>query len=310
MTSPRFRRDSGDIPAPDASLTPNDSPAIDASPTPELVLTLPSDAVSGGLVFAVSFSRWLLAAFERVDLVADLPSPADWNSFAREFTPRGAGESALPPFDRPIPLQDNLSLYFAEDPFTAATSPVDNNRETPADWAHVPSRPQGPDRLTVRAVLADASPALTPCVERASLWVALLPAEIDAFMRFYLLVKSAQSLRRPGRKFYAVLDRGGPDHDLKKIRLAWDTVTERFLGWPIPILGQIDLGHLADEDVPAARRLRACEEALGPPWPSDLQAQCQAATAARVFDSSPDRGEADTAMVAETFHRAGTGDSG
>jgi hypothetical protein len=125
-------------------------------------------------------------------------------------------------------------------------------------------------------VLADASPALTPCVERASLWVALLPAEIDAFMRYYLLVKSAQSLRRPGRKFYAVLDRGGPDHDLKKIRLAWDTVTERFLGWPIPILGQIDLGHLADEDVPAARRLRACEETLGPPWPSDLQAQCQA----------------------------------
>lgn len=295
--------------------SPESPPGVPTSPTPEIVLSTPSSAEGGSLMFALSFSRWLLAAFERVDLVAEPPSPAEWAGVSREFAARDAFGAAGLELGAPLPLQDNLTLLLAEDPFQAAPSRTTGERgedRSGSDWAHVPHQDAGPGRIVVRAVQADASPELLPWVDRAALWVALLPADVNAFIRYYQLIKSATSPRRPGRKFFAVLDRSGSDNDLKKVRLAWDSVTERFLGWNVPILGQVDLKSLAGEDGPRERRARVCEETLGPPWPSDLRALCQAASGVRVLDPAAGRDESDREALypGEALRETGTRRSG
>lgn len=255
--------------------------------SPELVLSLPAEADRGALIFSLSFCRWLLAAFEQVELLAEPPSPAEWGTVSREFMGREMVRPGGFELHRPFRVEENLRLHFVESPMEApAPSPWRDPSRSSTDWAILPHQAFRPGRIVVRTLQAAVSPALVPCVRRAALWVALLPADVDAFMRYYLLIKSVRSMS-PGPKFFAVLDRSGSDHDLKKIGVAWDTVTERFLGSPVPLLGQIDYRALASGDAGAGRRVRVCEETLGPPWPSDLQALCQVASAPRILDAAP-----------------------
>lgn len=283
-------------------------PASVADPAPaishELMLSLPADAERGTLIFSLSFCRWLLAAFEQVELLAEPPSPAEWGTVSREFMGREMAQPGGFEINRPFRVEENLRLHFTDSPMDAPPPvPLRDPSKSSTDWALLPHQNFRPGRIVVRAVQADPSPSLLPCVQRTSLWVALLPAGADAFMRYYLLIKSARSLTRTPPKFFAVLDRSGSDHDLKKIGIAWDTVTERFLGWSVPILGQVDFSTLAADDSGIGRKVRVCEETLGPPWPSDLQAHCQAAPAPRIIEASrDDEGDRSHSAAADLLH--------
>lgn len=263
--------------------------AEDASP--ELWLSIPAEAERGGLIFSLSFCRWLLAAFEQVDLIAEPPSPAEWGAITQAFLGREMAQPGGYAFDRPFRVEESLRVHFAEDPAGAPAPPVQRDpSRSSTDWALLPMQHARPGRVVVRAVSSEADgPAEFP--GRTALYVALLPARLDAFMRYYLLMKSAKRSRGAAPRFFAVLDRSGPDHDLKKIRVAWDTVTERFLGAPAPILGQVDFSGLASSNAPAGRQVRICEETLGPPWPSDLQAYCQSRENLRILDADASRDE-------------------
>ncbi len=310
MFSSVSNQEPGHASVPESSTT-NDRPAAFSQPIPEILLSLPPVAEEGTVTFALSFCRWLLAAFERVELYAESPSPSEWGRFIKDF---GSRDLSRPdPLDqtRPFQIQENLRVHFVDNPLEApAPRKSGHLSATGTDWALLPPPQSRPGRVLVRAFQAEISPALVPRVDRASLWVALVPADIQAFERYYLLIRSAASFGRPSPRFSMVLQRCGSDHDLKKIRLAWDTVTERFLGWTVPILGQIDLAYLNAEDLPAQRRVRLCEETLGPPWPSDFQAQCEAAQAPEIYDaasSSDDSEEDEQNSGAASFLRAEAG---
>lgn len=256
--------------------------------SPELILTIPGDGERGGLIFSLSFCRWLLAAFDQVELIAEPPSPTEWGAITRAFLGREIAQPGGFEFDRPFRVEDSLRVHFVENPMEAPAPPIFRDAsKSSTDWALLPAPQTRPSRVVVRAAATDADPQRA--LDRASLWVALLPARLDAFMRYYLLIKSTTAKRRPAPRFFSVVDRSGPDHDLKKIRVAWDTVTERFLGRTVPILGQIDYSGLVNSAAPAGRKVRVCEETLGPPWPSDLQAYCHSPENPRIVDAGAGR---------------------
>jgi hypothetical protein len=312
MFSSATNREPGRSPGPESSASADQAGSF-SQPVPEILLSLPTGSSEGSLTFALSFCRWLLAAFERVELYAESPSPGEWGAFVKDFAPHELSRPDGLDQSRPFHVQDNLRVRFVDHPLEAPAPRKSGNLSAAGtDWALLPPPQSRPGRVLVRAFQADVSPSLVPYVDRASLWVALLPADLQAFMRYYLLIRSAASLGRPSPRFSMVLHRCGSDHDLKKIRLAWDTVTERFLGWTVPILGQIDLGYLSAEDLPAHRRVRLCEETLGPPWPSDFQAQCEAAQAPQIYDAAPtaDQSEEENRLSgAAPFLRAEAGSS-
>lgn len=254
------------------------------------MLTIPGEGDREGLIFSLSFCRWLLAAFDQVELLAEPPSPTEWGAITRAFLGREMAQPGGFEFDRPFRVEDSLRVHFSENPLVAPPPPVFRDpARSSTDWALLPAQHARPGRVIVRAVGEGAAAEGAP--DRASLWVALLPARLDAFMRYYLRIKSAIAQRGTAPRFFAIVDRSGPDHDLKKIRVAWDTVTERFLGRPVPILGQIDFSNFAGSGVPAGRKVRVCEETLGPPWPSDLQAYCQSREQLRILDAGAGREE-------------------
>jgi len=273
---------SGRISNPLYAEAPSLPSARDASP--ELILTIPDECDRGHLIFSLSFCRWLLAAFDQVELIAEPPSPTEWGAITRAFLGREMAQPGDFGFARPFRVEDSLRVHFAERPLEAPAPPVfrDASR-TATDWALLPTQHARPSRVIVRALPSGAASQCS--IDQASLWVALIPARVEAFMQYYLRIRSTASKRGRAPRFFAIVDRSGPDHELKKIRVAWDTVTERFLGRTVPILGQVDFSGLAHSTEPAGRKVRACEETLGPPWPSDLQAYCHSPENARILET-------------------------
>lgn len=228
-----------------------------------------------GLYFSISFCRWLLAAFRHVTLVCEPPPSEAWGPLADQYLLEEKRESGPTDSSSKYSLQKNLDLVFSE----SISKEIDGLRSAPSraeaslSWAGCENPGRLPDEVIV---VAECDALSLP----AALRVELLPPRIDAFIRYFKRLKTSGKQNNSNaakEKAYVVLDRSGAEDDLVRIAEAWHSLTDHFLGNSVPILGQIDLGRLSDSQMPLTRRLRLCEETLGPPWPSDLRAQCETA---------------------------------
>lgn len=257
-------------PTPVDSASPNQADA-----TPLLVIRAGDDPQQA-LYFSISFCRWLLAAFRHVTFVSERPPAEAWGPLADQYLLEEKRESGRTDSSARYSLQKNLDLVFAN----SISEEIDGLRAAPSkaeaslSWAACESPSSLPDQVIV---VADCEAARGTLATQPALRVELLPPRIEAFIRYFKRLKAGKSDDSKGQA-YVVLDRSGAEEDLTRIAEAWHSLTDHFLGQSVPILGQIDSRRMSDAQVPLTRRLRLCEEALGPPWPSDLRAQCEIAT--------------------------------
>ena len=251
---------------------------LDAAPLLTLGLLSPTDPFPVGL----SFCRWLSLAFDSVTLVTQPPSSQWMRSLHRQpGTSRFAWRDADSSADSGVEIVLSGPGDVADLRIGSNTAPKGDNPhaspETAGGWPSIAARLSNPSRVFVQTLAIDSWATLGPVAAKSALWACVLPPRVDAFIAYYQFIK-AQREAGAETKFFAILDKPSDPEGYSRIEDTWIGLTARFLGSPIPLLGEID-GRLfssgltgTDESASDARWLRLCEENLGPPWPSDLQA--------------------------------------
>lgn len=213
------------------------------------------------LCFSIGFCRWLLGVFPRLTLVATPPSRREWSLIADRFS--------LPSLERSPPaeplgaysLSESLCLILADVRAPEEGSPPLWGEEADCTAA-LPeaTAAANPDRVIVRALTA--SPACgREAMAASDAWVAVLGARLDSFVRLYKELKKSGEASRECELF-GFLARRGPKLSLEPIERAWSAAGGRLLSRPLSLLGQIDLGHLAEDSGGLGRRLALIEQSF------------------------------------------------
>lgn len=271
-----------------ASATPSLEPHYHSASAPEIprlpMLNLASFDVNRlNPLLAYGISRWLLTAFRRISIAAPFSQAPQWHGFARDFL-GSPGDSPAP---HQLKLDKNLEVIFSEEvvpelPGIPIATPTANGDEV---WAFAEKHNPPPEHLVVRIVGEDIRRLAVQHDVSSQLWMFVLAPEVTEFIDCYRFIKNELLIETPVSpqhldRHFLVLDFSGSENDLKPVQDAWLSITSHYLGLNVPIIGGVDLPRLNDTSMPMARRLRQCEERLGPPWPSDLQLACGEAVGA------------------------------
>lgn len=206
------------------------------------------------LDFTLSFGRWLLSVFESATLVVTQPASASWARTADRFgLPNSIPENELHPIQS-FALHEGMTLVLADRPLPEFFLGAAARRTTVDD--------SGPrSRVRIQAMLGGLDEKALRAMSWCDLLVAVIPAELEAFVDYYRFLKSAGD-RREGCRFGVVLDRPGADFDLDGLERGWSAVAGRFLNAPGRFLGQLDCRRFADLSSPLNHRLGLCERRL------------------------------------------------